>query len=353
MYFHQVYMPSANLAHSSLVPCGHIACLGCLQQWFKTNVGEEDGRASPIPIIRGKKTCPHCRTKVVQRPVAAFLIKEALSTLETVLPVDPSTRPEPVLAAGEDLWKDIFPSERDGAGREADGAFIDHDDGGVRRCQNCLYEIFQGTCVHCGEEYDMSDGDSNDADDYLEEARLLRDRVIWGGINVDISDDEDQDQYESDFINDENLDVYNQHRHRHLVHHLEPYDHDSDSDNDYVGHLYGHIEHPPVVEHINITDADTDDDDDIHQAPLLDIRQGRRGHALIVEVTDEEDENDEGATMTVDVDDESTNLGSDGGHNHEYMNHELENLWMDSDEEEEAVIHSHPQNTYRDMFGEE
>lgn len=49
------------------IACGHTFCYSCLRQWFERD--------------RTQKTCPDCRTKVVQQPAPAYLVRytESLS----------------------------------------------------------------------------------------------------------------------------------------------------------------------------------------------------------------------------------------------------------------------------------
>lgn len=42
------------------IACGHTFCYSCLRQWFERD--------------RTQKTCPDCRTKVVQQPAPAYLV---------------------------------------------------------------------------------------------------------------------------------------------------------------------------------------------------------------------------------------------------------------------------------------
>ena len=193
--------------------------MGCLQQWFnKSNAANEEIHGV-VPVVRRKKTCPHCRTPVVQRPVVAHLLKALTTEVLTGWAALTARTPpvEGALVQG-DPWKDIFPSERNGANRGADGAIIDYEDGGVRRCVNCLTEIYQGVCEGCGEVYDVEDylSDESLEFDYPPyPAQLLRPLPYRDGFIVDddpppqrwreVYDDEEDgelDEYEADFIND-------------------------------------------------------------------------------------------------------------------------------------------------------
>lgn len=42
------------------IACGHTFCYSCLRQWFGRDLAQ--------------KTCPDCRTKVVQQPAPAYLV---------------------------------------------------------------------------------------------------------------------------------------------------------------------------------------------------------------------------------------------------------------------------------------
>lgn len=43
------------------ISCGHTFCYTCLRQWFDRD--------------RAQKTCPDCRSKVVQQPAPAYLVR--------------------------------------------------------------------------------------------------------------------------------------------------------------------------------------------------------------------------------------------------------------------------------------
>jgi hypothetical protein len=195
--------------------------MGCLQQWFNTPNGANEEIYGAMPVIRRKKTCPHCRTPVVQRPVAAHLLKALTNEVQTGWAALTARTPpvEGAIVQG-DPWKDIFPSERNGANRGGDGAIIDHEDGGVRRCAHCLTEIYHGVCEGCGEEYDVEDYLSDESLEFgpypAQRLRplLYRDNFIVDGDAPpqrwrEVYDDEEDgelDEYEEDFINDGDID---------------------------------------------------------------------------------------------------------------------------------------------------
>ncbi|KAG8796949.1 hypothetical protein FRC16_009353 [Serendipita sp. 398] len=184
----------------ALVPCGHVCCLGCLQQWFKAPP-PDDALRPRVPLTRRKKTCPHCRATVTQRPVEVFVLKEIISHLEPAIRATPGP-PRPV-ANPENPWTDIFPETFHGADETADGALIDHQDGGIRRCRRCLTEIYQGYCGWCGEYY----GSDFSEDEDIAEEPMPPGAFPWRGYtegeeDEDEDEDSDLDVYEEDFIDD-------------------------------------------------------------------------------------------------------------------------------------------------------
>ena len=52
------------------ISCGHTFCYTCLRQWFDRD--------------RTQKTCPDCRSKVVQQPAPAYLVCSSDADLENV-----------------------------------------------------------------------------------------------------------------------------------------------------------------------------------------------------------------------------------------------------------------------------
>ncbi|CAG7848957.1 SubName: Full=Uncharacterized protein {ECO:0000313/EMBL:CCA73860.1} [Serendipita indica DSM 11827] len=181
----------------ALVPCGHVACVGCLQQWFSAPAPEEGAPAATL--ARRKKTCPHCRARLNQRPVEIYTLKEIISNVEPALNVQPG--PQREVANPEDPWKDIFFEERHGARIGVDGALIDHADGGVRRCPSCLCEIYEGVCAECGEEFMFS------SEEEEEEEEMMYNPYIFGAPpdflgHMDLEPSDDEGSYDEDFIDD-------------------------------------------------------------------------------------------------------------------------------------------------------
>ncbi|KAF7309478.1 RING finger domain protein [Mycena indigotica] len=109
-----------------LVPCGHIFCSGCLEQWFRAApAGEdEDDDMGDDFLLHREKKCPTCRARVVRRPVPTFIVKDVVNTL----------RPTPPSAGTEnDPWKGLFLEDYDSDGSNDDEDMEDYDgysDGG-------------------------------------------------------------------------------------------------------------------------------------------------------------------------------------------------------------------------------
>ncbi|PCH37511.1 hypothetical protein WOLCODRAFT_140902 [Wolfiporia cocos MD-104 SS10] len=138
----------------ALAPCGHTACAACLAAWFTAPPGEDAPPGGVLPPLRRRKTCPHCRARVVERPVEVWAIKDAVGAVVRagIVPAPPADA-EP----GADPWDGIFPKPpRDAAGRDVrqeDRGILDAEDGGVYRCVDCMHEIWGGVCAECGRVY--------------------------------------------------------------------------------------------------------------------------------------------------------------------------------------------------------
>ncbi len=191
----------------ALAPCGHVACHPCLVSWFSNDtstsalpaaarpVPPADGSASstqPTPsappprsnlAVHRKKTCPHCRAVVREKPVEVWIIKDMVGNVvrsgladEESIPLElRSSGTEPTAeASNADPWHSIFP----GPAAETMLAHVllrenvgirDEADEGVYRCVDCAHEIWDGVCSACGRVYhghdidfDMSDLSDDD-----------------------------------------------------------------------------------------------------------------------------------------------------------------------------------------------
>lgn len=123
---------------SRLAPCGHILCLQCLQEWFRTAPSsaidemyiDEDELTDPQYIMMRSKSCPCCRSVVKRRPVPVFMVKAVAAALIKDKPSLAVPRPTSPSGTGEDdPWKGIFPpSDEDEESSEDSDEFEDVDD---------------------------------------------------------------------------------------------------------------------------------------------------------------------------------------------------------------------------------
>ena len=193
----------------ALAPCGHLACHSCLVNWF--TAPSPDNRPMP-PAIMHKKTCPHCRAVVRERPVEVWGVK-GIAQATSKSGLLPNQLPVPVeasesLNANSDPWKDIFPKpgtagrrgfpwffpdDDDGvhiadiAPRGEDVGMLDMEDGGIYRCLDCMHEIWGGVCSSCGRVYPGHRPEGDDEDDEGDPVGWLEDQM--GAEEVDVADD--------------------------------------------------------------------------------------------------------------------------------------------------------------------
>lgn len=212
----------------ALSPCGHLACYNCIVSWFKAPPPED--RPALPPITFRKKTCPHCRAVVKDRPVQVWGVKSIVSNFAksgllqgSFLTPDESNQDAGTADPWDGIFHEISHSGHDNFGLGRGLGLLDEEDGGVFRCYDCLHEIWDGICSHCGREYLFNeDYDAfDDDDDALE--WLGHNPLAWAGrlpspdsdpdlphgiIRVMSDDDEDhaeeEDDYEGSFIDDEN-----------------------------------------------------------------------------------------------------------------------------------------------------
>ncbi|TCD69937.1 hypothetical protein EIP91_005761 [Steccherinum ochraceum] len=255
----------------ALAPCGHVVCHGCLVSWFSAppqngpNVLVDPPPPPPGPVVANgqapapaaaaapanpppprppsaifrKKTCPHCRAVVRDRPVEVWEMKEMVASVtksglvQDQDVIGPAT-PDP--PTSEDPWKNIFPSvarHNGDAGPDMPPAVAhelmgiqDAEDGGVYRCVECMHEIWDGVCSNCHREYEghlapwLDDsGSDDDLDDYMYGGNLVHSMLhrmglgmLGGGRNRNEDDvnevDEDDDDsegfdYQDSFIDDD------------------------------------------------------------------------------------------------------------------------------------------------------
>ncbi|KAM5536824.1 hypothetical protein V8D89_009542 [Ganoderma adspersum] len=161
----------------ALAPCGHSACYQCLVNWFKApppDVPPDE----VVSVLHRKKTCPHCRAIVRDRPIEIWSLKEMVATLvkSGLATGFYNTAPDaPEGGANADPWAGIFR-----VGGQHHPVFLEapppgvpmhelmglHDEeDAVFRCVDCNHEIWDGVCSHCEREYPGHDGLGFDIDD--------------------------------------------------------------------------------------------------------------------------------------------------------------------------------------------
>ncbi|TDL24002.1 hypothetical protein BD410DRAFT_786710 [Rickenella mellea] len=94
----------------ALSQCGHVLCLKCLQEWFRSVPDQNQGpdEDEPLSALFRTKTCPCCRAKVFSRPVQLFVVK---SMAALFAPDTPSSTSVPDASGEGDPWAGIFPEE--------------------------------------------------------------------------------------------------------------------------------------------------------------------------------------------------------------------------------------------------
>ncbi|KAL1696681.1 hypothetical protein GGG16DRAFT_43149 [Schizophyllum commune] len=115
----------------ALSPCGHVLCLECLQNWFRSAPTQEETDLDPEDpdfVLCRQKSCPCCRAVVTRKPVPIFIVKNVAQALARAK--DHAT-PPPAAAETpeEDPWRGIFLSDT-----ESDGYLRDDMD------EESLYE---------------------------------------------------------------------------------------------------------------------------------------------------------------------------------------------------------------------
>jgi len=158
----------------TLAPCGHIACYSCLVGWFKSNVADDE--VGPQSVHR-KKTCPHCRSAIRDRPIENFTIKEMVNSLVNSgvledVSGDAAAAISVTSATSADPWVGIFPKhpvmennydglpfpmfdegeDEDYVYEEGDMGMYDEEDD-VYRCRGCMNEVVNGFCTLCERQY--------------------------------------------------------------------------------------------------------------------------------------------------------------------------------------------------------
>ncbi|KAF8892897.1 hypothetical protein BD779DRAFT_1507623 [Infundibulicybe gibba] len=176
----------------ALAPCGHVACYDCLVRWFTTTPGGavvNDIIINTFGHLMKKKTCPVCRAVVTDRPIEVWTIKDLVANLLKsgllvgVVPQVPEAQTN--APANPDLWHKIFRPDM------AEMGMRDTEDGGIYRCIDCMHEIWDGVCSGCHRVYPGHDALDEDDDEL--ERRLEVQQQILDILNRD-EDDEDEEQ---------------------------------------------------------------------------------------------------------------------------------------------------------------
>ncbi|WVQ95376.1 hypothetical protein IAU59_002473 [Kwoniella sp. CBS 9459] len=161
-----------------ILSCGHMACKGCLMEWFRTAGAYQSVILDPITpetdLSHRVKLCHVCRAIVLRRPARVFFVRQILEPLGLY-----EHRDAPISSSQLDPWDKIFPIERESYKIYDE---IDH----VWRCPTCGGEIDDGSCTGCGIVF--SDIDDDDFDDLNTESdvvgSILGDGPIIGGFNI-------------------------------------------------------------------------------------------------------------------------------------------------------------------------
>lgn len=169
----------------ALSPCGHLACYDCLVSWFKAP--PPDDRAALPPVTLRKKTCPHCRAVVKDRPVQIWGIKSIVSNFSKggLLQGTFVTPDEPAPNANDntDPWNGIFPKighRHDYWDEAMEGAGIEDHEDGVYRCYDCMHEIWNGLCSNCGRVYPHGYDDLDWGADIAMDNEEFAEEYRWG-----------------------------------------------------------------------------------------------------------------------------------------------------------------------------
>ncbi|OCF35952.1 hypothetical protein I317_00475 [Kwoniella heveanensis CBS 569] len=185
-----------------ILSCGHMACKGCLMEWFRTPGAYQSVILDPITpetdLSHRVKLCHVCRAIILRRPARVFFVRQILEPLGLYEHKD-----VPLPSSQLDPWDKIFPIER-----ESYKIYDEVDQ--VWRCPTCGGEIAEGSCTGCGIIFSDIDDDFDDDMDSESEVvgSVLGDGPIIGGVDLG---------QEADFNDD--FDVVQRHRggRRHLL----------------------------------------------------------------------------------------------------------------------------------------
>ena len=300
----------------ALAPCGHAACHGCLVNWFS----QADPSAPPdmpsIPIIRRRKTCPHCRAIVSERPVEVWTLKETIDAVIKSGLVDADLLPEQGdgggTTANEDPWKNIFTDIQTlrhnnvfpGQDDRLQIGLQDVEDGGIFRCVDCMHEIWAGVCSGCHRPYPAHRAlfHSDDSDEDVDDIDLFPFGNVFGGrlqagtgnqpIMVIDDPDTDGSDYEGSFIDDDDDDGIPPRRGYIRTHGIDE-------------HLPPYPRFSPSPELIILSDEEgeeSDDDDDVRSRGQSSRGARSFGRVVFSDDDDDDEEDDAGQQGSEDED---------------------------------------------------
>ncbi|RXK41076.1 hypothetical protein M231_01707 [Tremella mesenterica] len=204
-----------TLKDPHILSCGHIACKGCLQTWFRSSGayihGLPDDVRPELDLSYRSKVCHVCRTSIIRRPTRLYVLGDLLQPVGIQVNL-PAASQEPA-----DPWRLTFPRDRENY-RMYDSA------DGVYRCPECMGEIDGDYCHTCdakfstdeegGMEGDFDGMTDEDSLGFPEELRIGSEEEYpmndieafeaplnrWAQDEVDWSDHDEE--YEDSFIDD-------------------------------------------------------------------------------------------------------------------------------------------------------
>lgn len=161
-------------AHAFSLSCGHCACRGCLQDWFRSPNAYP---AADIEVVTEDddltfrtKVCHMCRERIFRRPTRMFIMQQMVEIVGL---------PRGTAVAGsqprdQDPWNKVFPPE-------PKTWLVRDEDDNVSRCPQCGCEVDFGECEQCGATFSVTGSDLDRS-----EGDLFMDRVDLGnGLMMD------------------------------------------------------------------------------------------------------------------------------------------------------------------------
>ncbi|KAG2130094.1 hypothetical protein BD769DRAFT_1667015 [Suillus cothurnatus] len=179
-------------AHQSVLSniCQALTCQICLDVMYKPYALAPPG----VPAIVRKKTCPHCRAVVRDRPAEIWTIKNLAHLIVKSGLANVPPHPEAQANVDRPCGQEAENEPR----RGEDVGMLDMEDGGIYRCLDCMHEIWDGVCTSCGRRYPGHEEGEDWSDDELGldfgpgvEEFDPEDDPGWIGLEEGEGDDED------------------------------------------------------------------------------------------------------------------------------------------------------------------